>query len=239
MSKLSHCIAAAVFAVGACSAHAFTVSRGASVTLTGWAYGNGNVVQATTPVGNYSGYAGAFGGSLGGTAYDAASFLTYCIEVEEHFSFGSQPMTGYQVVSGATYFEQRRGDAGIADEIGALLTYADTVPVATAAASTALQLAIWNLVYDGDRTLAAGSFADTSGWRDAATLLLAGSDTVTTSSYDIYALEKAGSQDFLLAVQRPTSAITVVSDVPEPGTLALVAAALGGVAMLRYRGRRN
>lgn len=237
--KSSSPLAAAALAAALAAAtpsHAFTVPQPA-VTLTGWAYGNGNVVQASTPVGSYAGYAGGFGGSLAGTAYDTASFLTYCIEIDEHFWFSPQAMTGYHVVWGADYFQQRRGNAGIADEIGALLTYADTVPVASAGASTALQLAIWNLVYDTDRTLAAGSFSDASAWRDAATALLAGSAGVGTSGYDIYALEKAGSQDFLLAVARPTASITVETDVPEPGTLALVAAA--GLAAAWSRARRR
>ncbi len=208
-------IAAAVLATGALGAQA------ANVTLTGWAFGQGHSVQAT----GYSGQAGAFKGTLADAAgFDTGSFLTYCIELEESFSFGTTAMTGYTVVDGASYFERRRGDAGIAERIGALMTHASALsaPISESYGSTSLQLAIWNMVYDSDYSLTGvGSFNDSSSSKTAGNSLLAGAQGIARSGFDVYALEKAGSQDFLLLKARAPD-----GTVPEPASLALTGAAL-------------
>lgn len=205
-------------------------SHAATVTLTGWNYGHGNAVNAT----GYNGDAGAFGGTLTGAGvFDSGSFLTYCIELEEHFSFSATGMQDYAVVDGASYFARRRGDADIAERLARLMTYvADlAAPVADSVASSALQLAIWNTVYDTDNSVTtAGRFDDASVMRTAADSFLAGVASVTTSRFSVFALEKAGSQDFLL-VQ--------ANRVPEPGSLALVLAAGGVLGVAYRRGRRS
>lgn len=213
-------------------ATAALTSHAAGVTLTGWAFGSGNTVKAT----GFGGQAGAFTGALTGAgSFDTASFITYCIELEEHFSFGSSAMTGYSVVDGSSYFATRRGNANIAENLGRLMTYVADTPtlVANAAASTSLQLAVWNTVYDTDSSVSnPGSFRDLSSYRLGADALLAGASSVTASRYNVYALAKAGSQDFLLLSLRNTPPR---ADVPEPGSLVLVAAALGGLTLVRRR----
>ena len=211
------------FLVAATVSIAAFSAQAANVTITGWAFGSGNSVQAT----GYSGPAGGFIGSISGAGvHDASPFLTYCIELSESFNFGASAMTGYAVAAGAEYFQRRHGDASRAENLGRLLTWVANNPTAvdTVAESTAMQLAVWNLVYDTDFSVTLpGVFSDLSSHRLHANALLAGAQSVAQSRYNVFALEKAGKQDFLLSSLR----------VPEPASLALVCVGLFGMAGAR------
>jgi PEP-CTERM motif len=222
-----------------------------TVTLTHWAY-EGNQVNLSDAAGAsiYNGRAGAFAGSLSGAGvFDSPSFMTYCIELEEGFRFSANGMAGYRIEHATNYFASRRQDADIADRLGRLMTYvaADPSRVDSAAESTSLQLAVWNLVYDKDFSLGTGSLRDSSSYAAYATQLLAGAGGVTASGFDVFALSNSGTQDFLLVSAKAPVVKTKGDDgdtkagngVPEPGTLALSGLAMTALLALAAAKRRN
>lgn len=206
-------------------------SLAAEVTLIGWAFEAGNAVSGN----HYQGRAGGFAGQLQGAGgFDTHHFITYCVELSESFSFSHQPMTGYQVVDGASYFGADKAEA-----LGRLVSYAssDATRVDTAAESTSYQLAIWNLVYDDDWSVSvAGSFDDRSRYAPYADGLLHGAASVPENLYDIFALRRRGSQDFLLAGRRPDGDR---SSAPLPSSLLLAGLALAALVSASARFRRG
>lgn len=210
---------------------AVALSAGAAeVTLTGWAFGNGNQVASN----RYSGNAGGFKGTLTGAGdFDSQAFVTYCIELTESFSFSAGPIGTYDIVAGPNYFGAEKAAA-----LGKLITFANADPtrVDSAAESTSFQLAVWNLVYDSDFSVSvAGSFNDASGFAAYADQLLAGAAGVQQSLYSVSALQRRGTQDFLLAERVPRQ--QQLEPVPVPGTLGLLA--VGALALTLRRGARR
>ncbi len=236
--KLSFTGAACAAAIAAASLAAPSSAHAAAVTLTGWAYGGGGSVSSSTSAATgmaaYSGAAGGFKGSLSGAgAFDTSHLVTYCIELEESFSFSATAMNGYAVQDATSYFAARRlanplrpDGAQVAERLGRLFTWVqgDATRVDTAAESTALQLAVWNIVYDTDWSLfnPAGRYSDSSSHALLANIMMAHA-SMTPNRLNVFALTRDGRQDFVLTTLR----------VPSPGTLALAALGLAAAAALR------
>lgn len=228
-------VAAALLATG-------LAAQAGTVTLTSYKYGQNNVnvtlSSPNTPK-TYNSGAGAFTATLFGFAGYDGSYESYCVDLYEYFS-PNQSYSGYTLLTGGSYF-----GAGKAEALGKLIGYG-TGAIASAAAgmkddvSTALQLAIWEIVYDSNATLDSGPFKDGGSFRAQANSLLSASAGYSGAvNYELFVLSSgqplgtaAGQQDQLIWKEAPPR-----RDLPEPASLALVGLALGGAAFASRRRR--
>ena len=229
---LIHAGLAVALSAGAAMAQAQTVQ------MTGWAYGSSNEVSFAAPSGLSDTLdAGAFKGVLSGfgAQFDTASFVTYCVDLSQEFTLPSV-MTGYSIVSGASDTASFASGgwganaAATSARLGQLMTYVKAHPTAvdTAAESTALQLAIWNVIYDSDNNVNSGAFDvnyfTNIAYGATANALLTNSLS-TVSNLSVYVLKSSTKQDFLVTV----------SAVPEPSTYAMMALGLAGIGFVARR----
>jgi hypothetical protein len=230
--NLSRLALAAALTLGAAAAQA------ATLTLSSWTWGNGNAAQSTFPTQQtYNGLAGGFSGTLTGSGTDGldGGVLTYCVELRQSFVW-NRAYTDVTLTGAADYFGLTGDRAG---RLGSLLSYVEDLGLFGAAAagtkdnfSTSLQLAIWNIVYDTDTTVAGGAFKDTGASATLASSLLAAS-AGWENRYDLWVLATPTGQDQLIWRDRPEES----SHVPEPASLALASLALAGLAVGRRRRR--
>ena len=189
---------------------------------------------------SYDGAAGAFSGTLTDTQPSSASarnavaaaasptsFVAWCAELTQSFSFGTP--YDYALVGGTGYFGAQRSN-----DLSRLFTAANANHfVFDSNGSAAFQAGIWEIIYEqtpgysflGGSVLAAPEDLNNQG-------ALAAFNTVDgfltnlgqyNADYKIEVLTNSAQQDFLVAT------------IPEPETWMLFGAGLGVVAFLRRR----
>lgn len=203
-----------VIAVGALSLA--QAASAATLTATFNNVGPYNSVNASTDsAANFSGFpAGLMNWTKTGGDYAGVNgnFTTFCIELTEHVSNGGSYV--YNIVS-PDQAPTSLGGMGLAKaaELSELFgRFYAGLDFDNADDMTAMQLSVWNIVYDGDHTLAAGPFqvSNGGGYYGLAQSMLAALDG-TGPQASLVAMAAVGVQDQII---------------PEPASLALLAAGL-------------
>lgn len=204
-------------------AAALAASGGAfadTVNLTGFTYDPASPLTVAVP--GYSGPAGQFSGTLNG-----ASFVTYCTDLTQSFSFDVN-YNDYSVVDGVAAWGASRSQA-LDKAMSAVI--ANGWP-SDAAASAVVQAAVWEILYE-----TSGSYGFGSG-------------TFTATSADPIVQSSLNSVDPWVWTWLPSVAVTVhasqlysgqhqdfltLTPVPEPGTYAMLLAGLGAIGFVARR----
>jgi len=201
MSRPLRALTAAV-----CTAATLAISAPAAASLVQNSFANGSInvtVNRPSVVGQQTS-AGGFTG-----VFNGASFLSYCIELAQQFSFGTV-YTNYSVVPVASAPNTSPMGATQAMDLAKLVAAHFSGSFASTTLSGAMQLAIWEIVYEtsGIYGLTGGSFEVTSssdaGAVAQANTWLLGLGSLTATA-PIIALGSPDTQDFITIIPVPPS----------------------------------
>jgi len=216
--------------VSAAALLSITPARAELVQFLGYSHGSVGVTFDIAGPQPTSGSTGA-GGFLTMVNGVGPVFTTYCIDLYQYIAFNQPPYADYtEVPASAHVFRNPAAAADLAR------LYSSGHVVDSAVTEAAFQLAVWEIAYEASGTykLDDGDAKFGGGDADALAALALASDWVGhlaggKSSYSVRVLESGSYQDEVFATA-----------VPEPGSLALVIAALGaaGAASRLRRGDR-
>lgn len=169
-------------------------------------------------------YAGEFNATL-----DGSSFLTYCVDIFQSFSWGTH-YTNYTLTNPATTLGWLTNAK--ANDIGRLFTGFQS-QVINAVNSSAFQLALWEIVNENSANynLANGYFTATRYFGNANETL-----ALTTAQNWLNTLPVNSAYRIQVEVSPTAQDMVVANRIPEPGSLALL---LGGLGIAGIVGRRQ
>jgi hypothetical protein len=226
-----------------------------TATLTGldpWAFGTLHL----DGVGDDAGGIGNIlwqGSSNNDSPFNGA-FNTYCIDLIENIYFGGNYTFVVAPLQDAPKESAYPGDtggpmgAGKANELAELFGqhYADTLPVGNGVEREAMQLAIWNIIYDTDTSVSTGAgafYAD--GDVDPTAICIANcwlADAANPLDQELYHADDlealigcGGAQDQI--VVNPT--VTITTGVPQPAPALGGGLLIAGLALTQWRRHRQ